>query len=108
MITAQDHIDILTLYARYNHLADGEDPTSYSDCYSVEGTLTVGGRVMGAGRTQIAEFRRAQMAIVKKRDMHRRHVATDILLNDHGGTVVDGKCYLQSFLVQEPNIVEMT
>jgi len=104
MITVQDHIDIVSLYATYNHLADGEDAVEYSNCYTAEGILITGGRVLGNNRAEIAQFRKASMQAVRAQGMKRRHISTDIVLEPLSAVAVRGRCYLQSCLVQADKV----
>lgn len=100
MITTQDYIDIVSLYATYNHLADGDDAVAYSNCYTMEGVLITGGRVLGSNRAEIARFRQSAMQSVKAQGIKRRHMSTDIVLEPMSASAVRGQCYLQSCLMQ--------
>jgi len=61
VLTGDDHAAIAALYARYNHLADGDDPAAYGDCYIETGSLRSNGRLIGESRAEIESFRRTVM-----------------------------------------------
>ena len=95
MVGADDYVAILDLYSTYNHLADGDDPIAYGDCYSPDGRLTSSGKVMGENRQQIIEFRRRNIA--GRLGGVRRHFTTNIHLESLDPTTVKGRCYVQAF-----------
>jgi hypothetical protein len=94
MVGPNDYVAILDLYSTYNHLADGDDPLAYGECYSPEGQLTSAGRVIGENRHQIVEFRRRNIAA---RVGVRRHFTTNIRLDSVDTSTVRGRCYMQAY-----------
>jgi SnoaL-like domain len=95
MVRTDDYVAILDLYATYNHLADGDDPVAYGDCYSPDGTLRSGGRDLGHTRAEIIEFRRKNIA--GREGRVRRHFTTNVRLEAMSPTRVTGQCYMQAF-----------
>ncbi|HEX4035669.1 MAG TPA: nuclear transport factor 2 family protein [Solirubrobacteraceae bacterium] len=93
MLTGDDYAAISDLYARYNHLADGDDPVAYGDCYAEAGCLVSNGRVIGESRAEIESFRRSVM----ERPATRRHLSFNLWLEDDGTDRVIGRTYTQSY-----------
>lgn len=94
-IGAEDYIALLDLYATYNHLADGDDPVAYGQCYTPDGSLKSGGRDIGHTRAEIIEFRRNNM--LGRQGGTRRHFITNVRLEAIGPTEVRGQCYVQAY-----------
>lgn len=95
MIAFQDYVAILNLYARYEHLGDAADPVVHSDCFTADGSLIAGGRLLASSRQQIANYRRESIAA--RQDRVRRHYITNIQLDSSDGSVVRGQCYVQAW-----------
>ncbi len=95
MLSADDHLAILNLYATYNHLADGEDPLAYGNCHTTNGKLMFNGREIGSSRAEIVEFRRRNIA--KRTGRVRRHFSNNIYLETIGLDEVKGRSYMQAF-----------
>ncbi len=93
MLASDDRAEICDLYARYNHLADGDDPVAYAECYTEAGSLTSNGKVIGESRAEIESFRRTVM----DRPGSRRHLSFNIWLVADGTDRVVGCTYTQSY-----------
>jgi hypothetical protein len=106
MVATDDYVDILDLYATYNHLADGDDAVAYGDCYSFDGSLRSGGRDIGHSRAEIIEFRRKNIAGRESRV--RRHFTSNVRLKAMSSKKVMGESYMQAFDFRSGSEARMT
>jgi hypothetical protein len=95
-VAAQDYVEILNLYARYNLCSDAGDAEGYADCFSSSGLLElVTHRITVAGRENFMEFKRRDIA--GRPHIYRRHWNGSIYLEKVDERTVKGRCYLLAF-----------
>ena len=91
-VSADDFVEILNLYARYNFTSDAGDAAGYADCFVEDGIL----------ETRPLDYRvagRANLVIHKQRDAagrggrYRRHWNTNISVEIADDGSVIGRCY---------------
>ena len=93
MIAAEDHLDILNLYARYAHTLDRGDVAGWCACFTEAGHFEIPARSVSAlGQEQLAAFAENYWAGTRANGSEK-HVITNILL-EPDGDAVSGNAYL--------------
>lgn len=93
-ISADEYVQILNLYARYNLCSDAGDADGYADCFASDGELRAHSLLV-RGRDELVAYKRQEVAAREGR--YRRHVNGSLLLEGFGEDTVRGRCYLQAF-----------
>jgi hypothetical protein len=95
-VAAQDYVEILNLYARYNLCSDAGDAEGYADCFSARGRLELEThQITVSGRENFMEFKRRDIA--GRPHIYRRHWNGSIHLEKVDDETVIGRCYLLAF-----------
>src|SRR5829696_6146996 len=95
-VAAQDYVEILNLYARYNLCSDAGDAEGYADCFASTGRLDlVTHQITVTGRENFREFKRRDFA--GRPHIYRRHWNGSIHLEKVDDQTVIGRCYLLAF-----------
>jgi hypothetical protein len=94
-VSGDEYALLMNLYAAYNLSADTGDPTEYASCFSADGTLTIGGEIMGKGRDQLHVFIQARQA--ERGNTYRRHWNGGIHFEKIDDRTIRGRCYLNGF-----------
>jgi hypothetical protein len=95
-LSAQDHVEIQNLYARYNLCSDEGDAEGYASCFARDGVLelaTIGLTV--SGYENFLAFKRKDKA--GRKNIYRRHWNGSLLLEKIDENTVRGRCYLLAF-----------
>ena len=97
-VKAQDYVEILNLYARYNRCSDAGDAYGYADCFSSKGrmdTVTPGPTVAMSGREEFAAFKTREAG--GRKHIYRRHWNGSIMLESVDDDTVIGYAYFMAF-----------
>jgi hypothetical protein len=114
-VPAQDYVEILDLYSRYNLASDAGDAEGYAGCFAPDGVLILGDEAKAIGHREafagdgpysfdgirvegheeLADFKRTEVA--RRKFANRRHLNGSIALELLPDGSVRGACYLQSF-----------
>jgi hypothetical protein len=97
-VSAQDYVEILNLYARYNLCSDAGDADGYADCFSSRGKLDVvtpGPGLSLTGRENFAAFKTREAA--GRKHIYRRHWNGSIHLERVDDRTVIGRCYFLAY-----------
>jgi hypothetical protein len=97
-VKAQDYVEILNLYARYNLCSDAGDADGYADCFSSKGELDVvtpGPSLSLTGRENFSAFKAREAA--GRTRIYRRHWNGSIHLERVDDQTVIGRCYFLAY-----------
>jgi SnoaL-like domain len=97
-VSAQDYVEILNLYARYNLCSDAGDADGYADCFSSKGkldVLTPGPSLSLTGRENFVAFKAREAG--SRRHIYRRHWNGSIHLERVDDHTVIGRCYFLAY-----------
>jgi SnoaL-like domain len=95
-LSAQDYVEILNLYARYNLCSDAGDAAGYAACFSAGGVLDVqplGLRVQS--RAALEAYKRKDAA--GRGGRYRRHHNHSLHLERLADGSVRGRCYFHGY-----------
>jgi uncharacterized protein (TIGR02246 family) len=88
-LTADDHIAIQQLYARYNHAIDSGKAEAWADCFTADGTFD-SGQGKFSGTEQLKAFVGGFHGQMQGK---ARHWTNNLVLEGDGNTAT-GSCYL--------------
>ncbi len=97
-VSAQDYVEILNLYSRYNLCSDAGDGDGYADCFSSTGKLDVvtpGPSVSLTGRENFVAFKTREAG--GRKHIYRRHWNGSIHLEQVDDKTVIGRCYFLAY-----------
>jgi hypothetical protein len=95
-VAAQDYVEILNLYAKYNLCSDAGDAEGYADCFSSNGKLELAdAKIDVTGRDNFVAFKNRDFA--GRPHIYRRHWNGSIHLEKIDDNTVIGRCYLLAF-----------
>jgi hypothetical protein len=95
-VSAQNYVEILNLYAKYNLCSDAGDAAGYADCFSLNGKLElVTANITVTGREKFVDFKNRDFA--GRPHIYRRHWNGSIHLEKVDEEAVIGTCYLLAF-----------
>ena len=97
-VKAQDYVEILNLYARYNLCSDAGDAEGYADCFSAKGKLDVatpGPSMSLTGRENFVAFKTREAG--GRRHIYRRHWNGSIHLERVDDHTAIGRCYFLAY-----------
>jgi len=103
-LSADDHAEILNLYAEYNINSDAGDATKYANCFSDDGELIA--RQMKGGELQppfveakgfdaLVNYKRAEFD--RRGGIYKRHWNGSIFLTQLEQRMVQGRAYLNTY-----------
>ncbi len=96
-LSADDHVQIQQLYARYNHAIDAGKADAWAATFTADGTFD-SGQGKFAGTEQLAGFANGFHGQMKGK---ARHWTNNLVVDGDGGSAT-GSCYLLLNLGQEP------
>jgi hypothetical protein len=97
-VGAQDYVEILNLYARYNLCSDAGDEEGYADTFSSNGhfdVVTPAQTMSLSGRENFVAFKRKEAA--GRTHLYRRHWNGSIHLEKVDDHTVIGRCYFLAY-----------
>lgn len=95
-LSAQDHVDIQNLYARYNHASDAGAADDYAACFTDDGVLQIDPLgVTVQGRTSLVIYKQKDAA--GRGGRYRRHWNGSLHLEQIDADTARGRCYFHGF-----------
>lgn len=95
-LSAQEHVDIQNLYARYNLMSDAGDAEGYASCFTDDGVLQIDPLgVSLQGRASFVSFKEKDAA--GRGGRYRRHWNGSLHLEKVDADTVRGRCYFHGF-----------
>lgn len=107
MLTLEDRLEILDLYARYNHFADFGESQRWADLFTPDAVFCPGrGAEAVCGRENLLALTRASHGKYEAEGLALRHVATNVAINatPYGA---QGMAYLIVYLVGDGQPMRM-
>jgi uncharacterized protein (TIGR02246 family) len=96
VVSAQEHADIMNLYAFYNQASDAGDAESFASCFTEDALLTnTHAGYCVEGRAKLIEFKSKDKA--RRGDVYRRHWNGSIYLTKIDTATIHSRCYLLIF-----------
>ena len=89
VVTPEEYVEILNLYAAYNLASDAGDAEGYADCFLENGEHH--GTYDIYGRAALIEYKKADKA--KRTDLYRRHWNGSLHLEKIDEKTIRGRCY---------------
>ena len=95
-VTAQDHADIMNLYALYNLCSDDGDAEGFAACFTDGGVMRIANLGMRIeGRAAFVAYKKKEAA--GRGGRYRRHWNGSIHIEQREDGTVRGRCYLLAF-----------
>ena len=95
VITVEDRVAILDMFARQSHCIDGGDAAGWAATYAVEGSFhSPTYKLTATGRAALTEFAENSNAGARSRGEQFRHHVSAIMLTPKSPTEVTSVCYL--------------
>ena len=95
-VSAEDHAEIMNLYAWYNLCSDAGDAEGYAGCFAAAGVLRIDAvGIQLQGREAFVAFKRKDAA--GRGGRYRRHWNGSIHLEQLADGAVRGRCYLVAY-----------
>ena len=88
-VSAEEHAEIVNLYAAYNLASDAGDAEAYADCFMENGEHH--GTYDVHGRAALIEYKKADKA--KRTHLYRRHWNGSLHLEKIDAGTIRGRCY---------------
>lgn len=88
-VTPEEYVEILNLYAAYNHASDEGDAEAYANCFTEDGHLH--GMQEVTGRPALAEYKKKDKA--GRGHLYRRHWNGSINLQKIDENTIRGRAY---------------
>lgn len=95
-LSAQDHVEIQNLYARYNLCSDAGDAPGYAGCFTADGVLELQPMaVVVRTRAELEAYKRNDAA--GRGGRYRRHHNHSLHLERLPDGTVRGRCYFHGY-----------
>lgn len=104
VVSPEEYVEILNLYAAYNLASDAGEAEAYADCFMENGEHH--GTYDVYGRAALIEYKKADKA--KRTNLYRRHWNGSLHLEKIDEGTIRGRCYFFGYNGEPGHMPEMT